>query len=40
MKTMIKNYSGPDGFRIIAALMIIMIHTSVLTSFTETGDFR
>lgn len=39
MKTMIKNYSGPDGFRIIAALMIIMIHTSVLTSFTETGDF-
>ena len=39
MKTKGINYSGPDGFRIIAALMIIMIHTSVLTSFTETGDF-
>ena len=34
-----KNYAGIDYFRIVAAVMIIAIHTSPLGSFTETGDF-
>ena len=34
-----KNYSGIDCFRLIAALLIIAIHTSPLASFNETGDF-
>lgn len=34
-----KSYAGIDYFRIIAALLIIAIHTSPLASYTETGDF-
>ncbi len=34
-----KNYSGIDFFRLIAALLIIAIHTSPLSSFNETADF-
>ncbi len=34
-----KSYSGIDYFRLIAALLIVTIHTSPLTSFSETGDF-
>ena len=34
-----KSYAGLDCFRLIAALLIITIHTSPLLSFGETGDF-
>lgn len=34
-----KNYTGIDCFRLIAALLIIAIHTSPLSSISETGDF-
>ena len=34
-----KSYTGIDLFRIIAALMVVAIHTSPLLSYTETGDF-
>lgn len=34
-----KNYAGIDYFRLIAALLVIAIHTSPLASFSETGDF-
>lgn len=34
-----KNYTGIDCFRLIAALLIIAIHTSPLSSINETGDF-
>ena len=34
-----KSYAGIDYFRLIAALLIIAIHTSPLDSFSETGDF-
>lgn len=34
-----KIYMGIDGFRWIAALFIIAIHTSPLSSYWETGDF-
>ncbi len=33
------NYSGIDCFRMIAALLIVAIHTSPLLSFNETADF-
>ena len=33
------GYSGIDEFRLIAALLIVAIHTSPLASFSETGDF-
>ncbi|MCM1568665.1 MAG: serine racemase VanT catalytic subunit [Roseburia sp.] len=33
-----ENYGGIDVFRMLAALLIIAIHTSPLASFTETGD--
>ena len=33
------NYSGIDCFRLIAALLIVAIHTSPLLSFNETADF-
>lgn len=39
MMTNKKNYSGIDYFRLIAALLIVAIHTSPLSSFSETGDF-
>lgn len=32
-------YTGIDYFRFIAAFLIIAIHTSPLSSFSETGDF-
>jgi len=34
-----RNDTGIDGFRIIAALLVITIHTSPLLSFSETADF-
>lgn len=34
-----ESYSGIDYFRVIAALLIVAIHTSPLTSFSATGDF-
>ena len=34
-----KNYAGIDYFRIIAAVLIVAIHTSPLTSFSKIGDF-
>lgn len=34
-----KGYIGIDYFRFIAALLIVAIHTSPLTTFSETGDF-
>ncbi len=34
-----KNYAGIDYFRIIAAVLIVAIHTSPLSSFSEIGDF-
>ena len=43
MKTGNKSYTGIDFFRFVAALLIIAIHTSPLTSlgagFGTTGDF-
>jgi len=39
MVTKQTSYSGIDYFRFIAALLIVAIHTSPLTSFSETGDF-
>lgn len=33
------SYTGIDFFRLIAALLVITIHTSPLASFSETGDF-
>lgn len=33
-----EGYSGIDYFRLAAALMIVAIHTSPLSSFSETGD--
>lgn len=35
----IKSYSGIDYFRLIAALLIVAVHTSPLASLSETGDF-
>lgn len=32
-------YGGIDGFRIVAALLIVAIHTGPLASYTEIGDF-
>lgn len=34
-----KEYPGIDHFRMIAALLIVAIHTSPLGSFSETADF-
>ena len=34
-----ESYSGIDYFRFIAALLIVAIHTSPLSSFNETGNF-
>lgn len=34
-----ESYSGIDYFRFIAALLIVAIHTSPLSSFSETGNF-
>lgn len=34
-----KNFTGIDCFRLIAAILIITIHTSPLLSFSEMGDF-
>ena len=34
-----KDYSGLDGFRIIAAFLVVSIHTSIFTSFSESADF-
>lgn len=34
-----QNYAGIDYFRLVAALLVVAIHTSPLASFSETGDF-
>lgn len=34
-----KSYAGIDYFRLIAALLVVAIHTSPVASFNETGDF-
>lgn len=34
-----KNYGAIDNFRLIAAFLIVAIHTSPLESFSETADF-
>lgn len=34
-----KSYKGIDYFRLIAALLVLAIHTSPLASYSETGDF-
>ena len=34
-----KNYAAIDNFRLIAAFLIVAIHTSPLKSFSETADF-
>ena len=34
-----ETYSGIDYFRMIAAVLIVAIHTSPLASFSATGDF-
>ena len=34
-----ESYSGIDYFRFIAALLIVAIHTSPLSSFSAMGDF-
>lgn len=34
-----KSYAGIDDFRLVAALLVVAIHTSPLASFSETGDF-
>lgn len=39
MMTKNESYSGIDYFRVIAALLIVAIHTSPLVSFNETGNF-
>lgn len=39
MKTSDKSYTGIDSFRMIAALLIIAIHTSPLGAYSELGDF-
>lgn len=39
MMTEKKSYAGIDYFRLIAALLIISIHTSPFVSFSQIGDF-
>ncbi len=39
MKTENKNYTGIDWFRVIAAILIISIHTSPFHTYNEWGDF-
>lgn len=34
-----KAYMGIDYFRFVAALLVVMIHTSPLASCSETADF-
>lgn len=34
-----KGYTGIDRFRLIAALLVVTIHTSPLATYSETGDF-
>lgn len=34
-----KYYAGVDYFRLVAALLIVAIHTSPLATYNETGDF-
>lgn len=34
-----KEYTGIEYFRIVAALLVIAIHTSPLSSVSGTGDF-
>ena len=39
MMTEKKSYAGIDYFRLIAALLIVAIHTSPFISFSQIGDF-
>lgn len=34
-----REYGGLDDFRMVAAFLVVAIHTSPLLAFTETGDF-
>ncbi len=34
-----KSFAGIDGFRLVAALLVIAIHTSPLASYSQTADF-
>ncbi len=34
-----RNYAAIDNFRLVAALLIVAIHTAPLASFSETADF-
>ena len=34
-----RNYTGVDGFRLVAAFLIVAIHTSPLASYNLTADF-
>lgn len=34
-----KHYVGIDSFRYVAALLVIAIHTSPLSTYSEMGDF-
>ena len=34
-----KQYGGLDAFKLIAALLVICIHTSPLTTFSANADF-
>ena len=35
----VESYTGIDVFRLVAAVLIITIHTSPLVGLSETGDF-
>ena len=39
MRAESKSYTGIDCFRMIAAVLIIAIHTSPLGTYSELGDF-
>ena len=34
-----RNYKGIELFRVVAAFLVIAIHTSPLTTYSETADF-
>ena len=33
------RYGGLDAFKVIAALLVVAIHTSPLTTYSPDGDF-
>lgn len=34
-----RNYKGIEIFRVVAAFLVIAIHTSPLTTYSQTADF-